>query len=72
MGTLEKDLPKIVTEALHDEDKTTRNLVNVLLNGVRLSRNSDDYTRIKRILDDELDKQIETGLIDEQILEENN
>ena len=47
---LKKDLPKIVKEALREEDKATRILVDVLLNSV-----ASDHS----------EKQIKDGLFDE-------
>lgn len=65
MGILEKKLPKIVKNALKEEDKITTGLVNTLLTQVLINQNkTDPYPIIRRCLDDEIDKSITTGLID--------
>ena len=65
MGVLEKNLPKIVKNALKEEDKITTGLVNTLLTQVMINQNkSDPYPTIRRCLDDEIDKSITVGFID--------
>lgn len=71
MGKLENDLPKIIKDALHKEDKATRGLVTTLLHQVIINQNkASKETIIKKALDDEIDKYISTGLIDGSVLEE--
>lgn len=71
MGNLESDLPKIIQDALHEEDKATRGLVATLLHQVIINQNkASKETIIKKALDDEIDKYISTGLIDGSVLEE--
>jgi hypothetical protein len=65
MGKLSEDLPAITKEVLHDEDKVTKGLVKTLLQAVVQTENkSDAYPTVRRILDDEIDKNISSGLID--------
>ena len=65
MGVLEKNLPKIVKNALKEEDKITTGLVNTLLTQVMINQNkSDHYPTIRRCLDDEIDKSITAAFID--------
>lgn len=67
MGTLEKDLPKIVNRTLHEEDKVTKQLVNTLLRQVIANQNKSSKEQIiKRALDDEIDKCYSVGMIDEE------
>ena len=65
MGSLEKNLPKIVKQALKEEDDVTRSLVNVLLNQVFTRQSKSTLKQIvTTALDSEIDKEIETGRID--------
>ena len=65
MGKLSEDLPVITKEVLHGEDKVTKGLVKTLLQAVVQTENkSDAYPTVRRILDDEIDKNISSGLID--------
>lgn len=65
MGTLEKNLPKIVKTALKKEDDVTRGLVNVLLNQVFTGQSKSSLRQIViNSLDSEIDKSIDAGLID--------
>ncbi len=65
MGKLSEDLPAITKEVLHGEDKVTKGLVKTLLQAVVQTENkSDAYPTVRRILDDEIDKNISSGLID--------
>lgn len=71
MGMLEESLPKIVGKALKEEDKTTRDLVKVLLNVVYSSQEkSNPKTVVQKTLDDEIEKRISAGLIRIDDLEE--
>lgn len=71
MGKLENDLPQIIKNALHEEDKATRGLVKTLLQQVITNQNKvSKESIIKKALDDEIDKYISTGLIDASALEE--
>ncbi len=63
MGKLESTLPKIVKQALHDEDDATRDLVNVLLNQIYHGK-SQSRTAVAKTLDDEIEKLVEIGKID--------
>lgn len=63
MGKLETTLPKIVHEALQDEDYVTRDLVNVLLNQIYHGRNHA-RTSVAKTLDDEIEKLTDAGKID--------
>ena len=65
MGSLEKNLPKIVKQALKEEDDVTRSLVNVLLNQVFTRQSKSTLKQIvTTALDSEIDKEIKTGCID--------
>lgn len=65
MGKLSEDLPAITKEVLHGEDRVTKGLVKTLLQAVVQTENkSDAYPTVRRILDDEIDKNISSGLID--------
>lgn len=64
MGKLEKELPKIVQTNLKEEDDVTRALVKFLLSQVVINEGkSAKETIIKKALDDEIRKYIETDLI---------
>ena len=70
MGVLEKNLPKIVKKALKKEDGITESLVNVLLNEVYQRQGSSSLQSIVfRVLDTEIEKQIDAGLIDINVLQ---
>lgn len=65
MGKLENDLPKIVQQALKNEDDVTRFLVNTLLKQIYKKHNQGNIkTVVAKTLDDELDKLIQSGAID--------
>ena len=65
MGKLENDLPKIVQQALKNEDDVTHVLVNTLLKQIYKKHNQGDIkTVVAKTLDDELDKLIQSGAID--------
>ena len=71
MGILEDNLPKLAQQALKDEDKVTRGLVNVLLKQVYAGQNKSNLkTVVQNSLDNEIDKYISAGLIDADNLEE--
>lgn len=72
MGQLEENLPKLAKQALKDEDKVTRGLVNVLLNQVYSGQHRSNLkTIVQSALDSEIDKYISAGIIDIDNLEEN-
>lgn len=57
MDSLKTSLPKIVNEALHDEDKITRSLVTTLLSEVYSSQGKSNLKQnAQRALDDHIDK----------------
>lgn len=57
MDSLKTSLPKIVNEALHDEDKITRSLVTTLLSEVYSSQGKSNLKQnAQRALDDQIDK----------------
>ena len=65
MGKLENDLPKIVQQALKNEDDVTHALVNTLLKQIYKKHNQGNIkTVVAKTLDDELDKLIQSGAID--------
>lgn len=65
MGKLENDLPKIVQQALKNEDDVTHVLVNTLLKQIYKKHNQGNIkTVVAKTLDDELDKLIQSGAID--------
>ena len=65
MGKLENDLPKIVQQALKNEDDITHVLVNTLLKQIYKKHNQGNIkTVVAKTLDDELDKLIQSGAID--------
>lgn len=65
MGKLENDLPKIVQQALKNEDDVTHVLVNTLLKQIYKKHNQGNIkTVVAKTLDDELDKLIQLGAID--------
>lgn len=65
MGKLENDLPKIVQQALKNEDDVTHALVNTLLKQIYKKHNQGNIkTVVAKTLDDELDKLIQSGVID--------
>lgn len=65
MGKLENDLPKIVQQALKNEDDVTHVLVNTLLKQIYKKHNQGNIkVVVAKTLDDELDKLIQTGAID--------
>ena len=70
MGSLKDDLPAITKEVLHEEDNVTKGLVKTLIREVMMSQNKlDPYPSIKKILDDEIEKSISSGLVDFKSLE---
>ena len=72
MGQLEENLPKVAKQALKDEDKVTRGLVNVLLNQVYSGQHRSNLkTIVQSVLDSEIEKYISAGIIDIDDLEEN-
>ncbi len=72
MGQLEENLPKLAKQALKDEDKVTRGLVNVLLNQVYSGQHRSNLkTIVQSALDSEIEKYISAGIIDIDDLEEN-
>lgn len=72
MGQLEENLPKLAKQALKDEDKITRGLVNVLLNQVYSGQHRSNLkTIVQSALDSEIEKYISAGIIDIDDLEEN-
>ena len=71
MGQLEENLPKLAKQALKDEDKITRGLVNVLLNQVYSGQHRSNLrTIVQSALDTEIDKYITAGIIDVDDLED--
>ena len=71
MGQLEESLPKLAKQALKDEDKITRGLVNVLLNQVYSGQHRSNLrTIVQSALDTEIDKYISAGIIDVNDLED--
>lgn len=71
MGQLEENLPKLAKQALKDEDKITRGLVNVLLNQVYSGQHRSNLrTIVQSALDTEIDKYITAGIIDVNDLED--
>ena len=65
MGKLENDLPKIVQQALKNDDDVTHTLVNTLLKQIYKKHNQGNIkTVVAKTLDDELDKLIQSGVID--------
>lgn len=71
MGQLEENLPKLAKQALKDEDKVTRGLVNVLLNQVYSGQHRSNLkTIVQSALDSEIEKYISAGIIDIDDLEE--
>lgn len=71
MGQLEESLPKLAKQALKDEDKITRGLVNVLLNQLYSGQHRSNLkTIIQSALDNEIEKYIDAGLIEIDSLEE--
>ncbi|MBS7256894.1 MAG: hypothetical protein KIG63_00415 [Methanobrevibacter sp.] len=72
MGQLEENLPKLAKQVLKDEDKVTRELVNVLLNQVYSGQHRSNLkTIVQSALDSEIEKYISAGIIDIDDLEEN-
>ena len=72
MGQLEENLPKLAKQVLKDEDKVTRELVNVLLNQVYSGQHRSNLkTIVQSALDSEIEKYISVGIIDIDDLEEN-
>ncbi len=72
MGQLEENLPKLAKQALKNEDKVTRGLVNVLLNQVYSGQHRSNLkTIVQSALDSEIEKYISAGIIDIDDLEEN-
>ena len=72
MGQLEENLPKLAKQVLKDEDKVTRELVNVLLNQVYSGQHRSNLkTIVQSALDSEMEKYISAGIIDIDDLEEN-
>lgn len=59
MGKLKEELPKIVQEALKDEDENTRFLANILL--ILVCKNSKEGV-IKKTLDNTIDNLIDHPL----------
>lgn len=71
MGNLEESLPKLAKEALKNEDDVTRGLVNVLLQQVYAGQYKSNLKQVvQNVLDDEIDKEISSGIIDIDDLEE--
>lgn len=67
MGTLEKELPTIVKKALKEEDDVTRILVNTLLHQTIANQHKSSKQKIvQQALEDEIDKCISTGKVDEK------
>lgn len=57
MGNLEKTLPKIVGDALRGENQVVQTLAFALLREIRSNpENADIYPRVRKILDDEIEK----------------
>ena len=72
MGQLEEKLAKLGKEALRDEDRVRRGLVNVLLNQVYSGQHRSNLkTIVQSALDSEIEKYISAGIIDIDDLEEN-
>lgn len=72
MGKLKDDLPKITKKVLDGEDKVTKGLAISLLQEVMVNQNKGDfYPAARKVLDDEIEKSINAGLIDSEDLEEN-
>lgn len=72
MGKLKDDLPKITKKVLDGEDKITKGLALSLLREVMVNHNNGDfYPIVRKVLDDEIEKSITSGLIDSDNLEEN-
>ena len=72
MGQLEESLPKLAKQALKDEDKITRGLVNVLLTQVYSGQHRSNLrTIVQSALDNEIEKYIDAGLINIDNLEGN-
>lgn len=72
MGKLKDDLPKITKKVLDGEDKITKGLALSLLSEVRVNHNKGDfYPAVRKVLDDEIEKSIDAGLINSDDLEEN-
>lgn len=70
MGMLEESLPKIVKQALKEEDDVTKRLVNVLLQQVYTRQESSTLRQIViNALDGEIQNQLDAGLIDLSILQ---
>ena len=70
MGNLEESLPKLAKEALKDEDGVIRGLVTVLLQQVYAGQyKSNLQTVAQKVLDDEIDNCISSGIIDIDALE---
>lgn len=71
MGTLDENLPKLAQQALKDEDKITRGLINVLLNQVYTGQHRTNLKSIvQSSLDSEIERYISAGMIDIDSLEE--
>lgn len=72
MGKLNEDLPKITKKVLDGEDKITKGLALSLLREVMVNHNKGDfYPAVRKVLDDEIEKSIDAGLINSDDLEEN-
>ncbi len=72
MGKLEENLPKLAKKALKEEDDVTRGLVNVLLNQVYSGQHKTNLkTIVQTALDNEIEKNIDAGIININNLEEN-
>lgn len=72
MGKLKDDLPKVTKKVLDGEDKVTKGLAFSLLREVMVNQNKGDfYPAVRKVLDDEIEKSITSGLIDSDDLEEN-
>lgn len=67
------DIPNVAKTALKGEDKNTRLLVNLLLKRVYLNED-EGIEKLRKLvqttLDGEIANMIETGLVDETVLEE--
>lgn len=71
MGKLKDDLPKVTKKVLDGEDKVTKGLAFSLLREVMVNQNKGDfYPAVRKVLDDEIEKSITSGLIDSDELEE--
>lgn len=72
MGKLKDDLPKITKKVLDSEDKVTKGLAISLLREVIVNQNKGDfYPAVRKVLDAEIEKSIDAGLINSDELEEN-